>query len=380
MNSKLEHSIKNLITLLEKEDLTGINAVLGVDGFVDEIIHPVKTRENIEKYNRIKTIEDFGKRIMGAAGLSTNIELVPTQVKLGGNGPIMCNSLIEYGNQVTYFGALGSPVIHSVFKDMSARCKKVISIADPGHTDALEFDDGKLMLGKLESLKDVNWDNVKKEIKPDELAAILEETDLLGLENWTMVPYMNEIWEGLIKEVFPLIEKKEKRRIAFFDLADPEKRTNESILKALELISEFSPLFKVILGLNMKEAVEISEVLGLEIETDVNDDYYLEKLTTEIYQSLDIYCLVVHPVDKAAACINGEYYQTEGPYTPEPKLTTGAGDNFNAGFCLGQTLGFPVEESLILGTATSGFYVRNAGSPTKKDVLGFLNSWLDEKI
>ena len=52
--------------------------------------------------------------------------------------------------------------------DFAARAK-VISIAEPGHTDALEFDDGKLMLGKYQSLGDVSWDNLVARVGRDEL-------------------------------------------------------------------------------------------------------------------------------------------------------------------------------------------------------------------
>jgi len=64
-----------------------------------------------------------------------------------------------------------------------------------------------------------------------------------------------------------------------------------------------------------------------------------------------------------------------GPFDPNPKLTTGAGDNFNAGFCLGQVLDLSPKESLIIGTATSGFYVRNAASPTFHELIEFLSEW-----
>ena len=73
--------------------------------------------------------------------------------------------------------------------------------------------------------------------------------------------------------------------------------------------------------------------------------------------------------------LDEKYYYTPGPYEPNPKLTTGAGDNFNAGFCFGQVLGLSTQLSLVLGTATSGYYVRNAKSPTLKDIITFLNYW-----
>ncbi|MCX6977199.1 MAG: PfkB family carbohydrate kinase, partial [Verrucomicrobia bacterium] len=63
-----------------------------------------------------------------------------------------------------------------------------------------------------------------------------------------------------------------------------------------------------------------------------------------------------------------------GPYAERPLITTGAGDHFNAGFCLGRILGLAVENSLQIGVATSGFYVRNATSPTLPELVEFLRS------
>ena len=87
----------------------GLSCFVGLDGFVDEIIHVVDKRIDFESYTRVETIAQLAERIGRAAGLSTNIELIPKQVKLGGNGPIMANALRSYGAQVTYVGCLGSP-------------------------------------------------------------------------------------------------------------------------------------------------------------------------------------------------------------------------------------------------------------------------------
>src|SRR6185436_15156890 len=124
-----------------------LRAFVGLDGFVDEIIHAVDKRESAEKYQRLPTISALSERISGAAGKSTNIELVNQRTKLGGNGPIMANALARLGVKVTYLGALGYPTLHPVFHEFAQRAQ-VHSIADPGHTDALEFEDGKLMLTK----------------------------------------------------------------------------------------------------------------------------------------------------------------------------------------------------------------------------------------
>ncbi len=96
---------------------------------------------------RLPTIAKLADRLAAAAGKSTNIELVNQITKLGGNGPIMANALASFGLQVTYLGMLGYPKLHPVFGPFAQRAE-VHSIAEPGHTDALEFEDGKIMLGK----------------------------------------------------------------------------------------------------------------------------------------------------------------------------------------------------------------------------------------
>jgi hypothetical protein len=373
LESILKNDILNLISKLQSVSKIDAKAIMGLDGFVDQILHAVETRESAENYTRMKTLKDFGDKISKAAGLSTSVELVPKGAKLGGNGPIMANALTTLGLGITYIGALGVPAINSVFQPMADKCK-LVSIANPGQTDAVEFLDGKLMIGKRESLKDVNWDRLKEVVGIDQLITLVNESQLIGLENWTMLPYMTDIWRGMLKEVVPHIDTN-RERYMFFDLADPENRLKADIVEALSVIQEFSSKFKVILGLNLKEATEIGDILEI---TDGFSQVDLKSLATEIASMLNIYCLVVHPVKEAVAVCGGEYFHTFGPFEPNPKLTTGAGDNFNAGFCLGQVIGLTPKESLIMGTATSGFYVRNAASPTFKELIEFLDDWIDK--
>jgi len=63
------------------------------------------------------------------------------------------------------------------------------------------------------------------------------------------------------------------------------------------------------------------------------------------------------------------------PFCPNPKKSTGAGDRFNAGVCLGLALGFNAADSLALGCGTSGFFVRNARSASQHELAVFLRQW-----
>src|SRR5580692_7187922 len=110
--------------------LPQINALVGLDGFVDEIIAVVDKRLNNEVFERVKKIDDLARKIDAASGQSSNYELVVKQMKLGGNGPIMANAMASVGLPVTYIGNLGYPNLHPVFESFAERAT-VISIADP---------------------------------------------------------------------------------------------------------------------------------------------------------------------------------------------------------------------------------------------------------
>src|SRR5690606_2952585 len=161
---------------------------------------------------------------------------------------------------------------------------------------------------------------------------------------------------------------------AFFDLCDPAKREPGEIVKALETIERFSERTHTVLGLNRKEATEVANALGLAVAPS-NREAPLEAITEALGRKLGIAGVVVHPVSEAAVYNQGSLVKIPGPYTSRPKLTTGAGDNFNAGFCIAQVLGLDPEASLAVGAATSGFYVRNRRSPAGQELPGFLRTW-----
>jgi sugar/nucleoside kinase (ribokinase family) len=133
------------------------------------------------------------------------------------------------------------------------------------------------------------------------------------------------------------------------------------------------------LGLNEKEAYDVSTILGLFTKKEVKDKT-LEEVNQALYQYLNIDYVVIHPVKCSSVVYNGKFYQEDGPYIKEPKLTTGAGDNFNSGFVLGLLLGLRPDQALLIGMSTSGYYVRNADSPTYDQLIQFIEDWNNNLI
>lgn len=342
--------------------------LVGFDGFVDEIIHAVGTRRNNREYDRIQTIGEFAGRIAAAAGKSANIELVPILEKLGGNGPLMAMAAAGMGANVTCVGMMGYPDLHHVFKPLQSICK-VVSVGAPGHTDALEFNDGKLMLGKLHTIKDMCWARLVEVIGEPVLRDMFYKSDMVACTNWTMLTEMEEIIENMVRMVPEGCKVK-----FFFDLADPEKRERKDLERALNQIMALAKKTEVILGLNLREAEQVSEVLGLKIKVEESAKG-VEAAAIRVRERMGLYGVVVHAIKYAGASVAAESAGIEGPFCAKPKLSTGAGDHFNGGFCGGIMADLPVLDALYSGVGNSGWYVRNGRSPTVDDVVGLLKQW-----
>ena len=94
-----------------------------------------------------------------------------------------------------------------------------------------------------------------------------------------------------------------------------------------------------------------------------------------IKDALLINSVVIHPVESAHCASDEGTFNLVGPYCAKPKITTGGGDHFNAGFITAKLLGLSDLASLAVAVSTSGFYVRNAQSPTYQDIINFVNSY-----
>jgi sugar/nucleoside kinase (ribokinase family) len=372
---KRDNMLKAAESLISnKQKLRSKKVVVGFDGFIDEIIHPVATKHDKDNFTRINTIAEFGKRILSASGKSSNIELVPILKKLGGNGPIMSLATAGLGPRVTCIGLLGHPTLEEEFKPLAERCQ-VVSIGEPGHTDALEFTDGKLMLGKLQAIFQMCWANIKEIMGEEAFSRLLVSSDLVACTNWTMLTEMEEILENIIRII------SEKDNVAFFfDLADPEKRNPDEVERLFQQIKLLNDKSRCVLGLNLREAEQVSRVLGMREKPEDGLDG-LKKTAVQIREKLGISGVTVHSVSYAGASVGDDLESVEGPFCSNPKIATGAGDHFNGGLCSGMLAGLSLEEALYVGVGTSGWYVRNNGeSPDLENVADLLKTWAEGKL
>jgi hypothetical protein len=381
LNRSREHVSRQAAAALRLAlpQLPSHRALVGFDGFIDVILRVVDRRRTMayDDYESIRTIDAFSRRIAAAAGKSANIELVSHEQRFGGNGPLLAGALGRLGLAVTYIGAVGRDEahteLHPIYEPFALRCREVFPIAPPSITEALEFDDGKLMFGHARNATHITWEHIKHVVGLDRVRTIVDVCSLIGIVNWTMVGGVEDIWRGLCDEVLTPGGTKN----LFIDLSDPAKRTDEDLGRALGLLGHMATFGRVTLGLNLAESQRVARVLGVEPRTQSDrwaDDDALARADA-IRTGLGIECVVVHRRDGAAAASrSAAALWFDGPFTRNPVLSTGAGDHFNGGFALAQILGLDIAQCLAVACATSGLYVREAQSPAAAHVADFLDA------
>lgn len=354
---------------LRSAKLDAFRAVVGFDGMVDTIARAVDRRTGPDAFQPMRDMGAFARRVSDNAGTSINIELRVERVKVGGNGAILADALASAGARVTFVGGIAgeSGGVHEVFREFAARCERACPTSPPGFTDAVEFEDGKVMLGKTAVLADITWARVLDACGgADAFVAMLDGAALLAPESWTMVPHMNGIWAGLARDALPRIAP-ERRPGAFIDLADPAKRSDEEVRGALELLRELQGVTDVALGLNLGESRRIASIVGAPAPSGIDD------AARTVRSALGLSCVVAHRREGSAASWEGGDASFDGAFVKRPRMSTGAGDHFNAGFSLAWRLGLPVPQALAVGSGVSGLYVRSGESPSLTKIVSFLS-------
>ncbi|NMC07789.1 MAG: carbohydrate kinase family protein [Candidatus Lokiarchaeota archaeon] len=349
-----------------------IQVCVGVDGYVDSLYSLVSRRDGVENFEIMRSMSEFGKKVVDTAGSSCNVERVLKKHIGGGFGPNIARALGTLGARIDLIGCVGKP--DDVFTSSLPSTINYHSLSEPGATCALEFNDGKVMLTDFGPVNNVTWDLIKKKIGRERLIDMFSKADAIGQGHWALVPHLNEIWAAWIDEVFPSLDAKE--RIFFVDPADMSKRSTThlmAMMKQLEAINQVKGM-KVILSLNDKEAIQLSRAFSHAGEIRRFEDYYLAG--ARMMETLNIHALVIHHPHFATISTKQSTWHVKEGYTTKPRFTTAAGDHFNGGALIALASGlFTPDEAMILANACTAYFVRTGISPDIEKLGTFIDKY-----
>ena len=348
----------------------------GFDGFVDEMISVVGERQDLARYAALGSIADLGEILVANRGRSTLREIVVRSQDPGGCAVNLGDGLAAMGLAVDFWGTIGRPAPAS-FDAFAARCAACTALGTVyGRSLAFVFGDGLAMFSAVEQLRELDPGLLASADATGALSAAVSSAELIALTNWTLYPHMTACWAHLQAQVLP---KNTRRPWLVVDLVDPSGRSRADIARMLDALGGFQACCRTVLGLNLTEVGVVSAVLGLPAPR--HDADALASRADEIKRRLGIEQLMIHHAKvTAVADADGAIGMPAAPLCEKPKKTTGAGDRFNAGYCLGLVMGLPARQRLALGSASGGFFVRNARSGTCSELAAFCRSWSDGSL
>ncbi len=365
MHNSLDHCKNFLEKLTPPETL---HCVCGFDGFVDTLVRPVR-QAHLSGHDRyFPTIQSFGEYLVGKGGKSCSISLEAIRTSFGGNAPILSSAMASLGVTVCCVGAMGYPTEDEVFAQMNPRCQR-ISVAKPGYANALEFDDGKIILTQNTAIEQIGYADIENAMGTDALMDKLENCHGAALVNWGEIVAMHKLWETVL-------EKLQKRGNPFarkpllVDFADCSARSTQEILDVMALMGQFNQLFDVCVSVNLNEFQTLCRAAGIEPLLDAEHSRQLQA-------RLGVTTLVIHTL-KDAFWVQGEanvFVQSSGRHVQKPVISTGGGDHFNAGLLTALMAGATPEDALVLANATAGSFVSQGKSPSLPDIILFLEQW-----
>ncbi len=378
------NAVTSVLDKLEdfKNKLPNKTVFLGFDGYIDSLFSMVSSRIDSDNWKKMESMTEFGSRITDAAGSSCNIERVLKKKLAGGFAPNIARALSNIGSKVILAAAMGYPNIDPLFKEYSDRVQ-LISIKEMGLTAGFEFDDGKVMCTDFGNINQITWDTIMERIPRDEFIGLIEKSDGIGQGHWSLMPHMNNYWEHFIEDIYPNVSNI-KNKIFLVDPADLKKRTNKDINKMLQLLQKIDEFLPVILSMNDRETIDVSNVLSSEdtlfnnnkIKSIKSKDDYVD-FGKKLNEVLNISYVVTHdPHFATITTKDNHYWVTEG-YTSKPRFTTAAGDHFNGGVLLGLLCDLKPEESIVVGNALTAIFVRTGVSTGPKEIKRFIDEYFN---
>ncbi|WP_455032227.1 PfkB family carbohydrate kinase [Haloarcula terrestris] len=345
---------------------SGGDVVFGFDGYVDNV-RRAGTNAGASDSDRITTLSEFGEEIVtsAAADSSLSISWERHGQRTGGHVSHLSRAYQTLGFDPTLVGMCGDPV-RDIFEQEFEACT-LYSLGDPGITDAIEFDDGKLMLMENGGAATLDWETIRSRVGVETLVDELEGAKLLGIGYWAVMPEMAGILDGLREMVFPeLTDPPEHVLLDPANIRELDPEILESIVAATRRLADEVDMT---VSANRYETKELAAALGGHTSDEIVADARVA------FDSLAVDRFVGHSVDESVVVSDDGTTSVRVAPVESPELTTSAGDHFNAGLSLGLVEGVPDAAAVVLGNALAREFVRTGETPSYDDVVSAVTAY-----
>jgi hypothetical protein len=340
--------------------------VFGFDGYLDRVRVVVADRTDPETYDRLDTLAGFRDRLDRSveADSSLSFEWLEDGRRTGGHTCHLARAFGTWAFEPTMLGMYGDPVKDAFAAEFGEY--DLTSLGEPGVTDAVEFDDGKLMLTEIGDTMDLDWAGLDGRLGHERLAEHLDGARLLGVGYWSETPDVPDILSGL-RELWDDIP--DPPGTVLVDPGDVRKLDAERLRAGRDAIGALTDVTGVVVSANRAETGVLADTFAGEAERS------FEAAARAVAEAVEPTWFVGHGVDRSVVVADGETTSVAVPAVDEPAMTTSSGDHFNAGLGLGAVAGLPPAAAVVVGNSVAGHFVRTADQPTLADVRSFVGSY-----
>ncbi|EMA22087.1 hypothetical protein [Haloarcula marismortui] len=343
--------------------------VFGFDGYLDRVREVVADRIDPESHERLATLESFGDRIdrSVAADSSLSFEWLQQGSRTGGHTSHLARAFGGWSFDPVMVGMYGDPV-HDAFETEFGE-HELHSLGEPGVTDAVEFDDGKLMLTEIGDTMSLDWAELDAAFGHDRLAEKLDGASLLGTGYWSETPDLPTVFDGL-RTLWDGIDDPPKTVLV--DPGDVRKLDADRLRAGREAIGRLDEVTDVVVTSNRAETGVLADAYAGDAERSFADD------AEAVFEALEPTWFVGHGVEQSVVVTAAGTDSVAVPSVSDPELTTSSGDHFNAGLGLARIADLSPAAAVVVGNAVAGYFVRTADQPSLADVRAFVDEYLEK--
>ena len=348
----------------------GGDVAFGFDGMIDFVREMVDTRHGPDSYAPVRTLDSLAARFRESADENSSIAIdwVRKGTRLGGHTSHLARFFGGIGYDPTMIGTFGDPVRDAFREEFGAY--DMVSLGEPGETQAVEFEDGKCMLAEPGSYLRFDWEALLEAVPPTELADHVDGSRLLGIGYWAVVPRLPSILAGLRDDLWPTLSDPPERILV--DPGDIRHLEAEQIESGIAALGRLGDVADLTLSANRVETLALADKIG-----DEDLDRSFSAAAFFLYDRLDVTRVVGHNVDFSVSASDAGTARVAVPRVDDPEITTSAGDHFNAGFALGLLEGLDDGAALTLGNAVASRFVRTGRPPSFEEIAATVDSYGD---
>lgn len=329
----------------------------GFDGYLD-IVQKIVASGNQTERCFFETIAEYAEALGRRAGKNGDFELITQSRRVGGNAPILALAAARLGAEVDCVACMGDTQTKPPFDALERAGVHTVSLCAPSPSYVFEFRDGKLMYGE-NNLPSPDFSLLEQRVGERALQEMLEHAGVVALADYANLPYAASLWGGVLRVLRQACGR--ERPEIFLDLADISHLLPPQRQEMTELIRQFAQDFSVHLGLNRNEAEQLCGGLSLRASTP-------REAAEKLHAALGA-ALVLHTQKSAVYCAADGVFEVETETVARPAATVGAGDHFNAGYCVALLLGLEPQRRLRMACAEATRFVSTGKDPVLEEVL-----------